>query len=86
MIDWLGSAKIDNSFVAEMTDAGVDIQRFHPVSACSRYASGHFEETVEAVPCAAKSVHTPIMPQAQRFELGRTNSAGSSPTVCKLRR
>ena len=31
MIDWLGSAKIDNAFVAEMKDAGVDIQRFHPL-------------------------------------------------------
>ena len=31
MIDWLGSAKIDDTFVAEMKDAGVDIQRFHPL-------------------------------------------------------
>ena len=30
MIDWVGSAKINNGFVAEMKDAGVDIQRFHP--------------------------------------------------------
>jgi cardiolipin synthase len=31
MIDWLGSAKIDEGFLQEMQNAGVDVQKFHPL-------------------------------------------------------
>lgn len=30
LLDWVGSAKMDDSLVAEMAQAGVQIQRFHP--------------------------------------------------------
>lgn len=69
MINSLGSAKIDDSFVDEMTDAGVDIQRFHPVSAGSRCWSGHFEKAVEAVLRRQICPHTDHAVQAQRFEV-----------------
>ncbi|MEO6031448.1 MAG: phospholipase D-like domain-containing protein [Burkholderiaceae bacterium] len=30
LLDWMGSAKIDEALITEMTDAGVHIERFHP--------------------------------------------------------
>ncbi len=30
LLDWVGSAKMDDSLVAEMAQAGVQVQRFHP--------------------------------------------------------
>lgn len=30
LLDWVGSAKMDDSLVAEMTQAGVQVRRFHP--------------------------------------------------------
>ncbi len=30
LLDWVGSAKMDKSLVAKMTEAGVQVQRFHP--------------------------------------------------------
>ena len=31
LIDWLGSAKMDNALLQEMEDAGVDIRKYHPL-------------------------------------------------------
>ncbi|HET6600232.1 MAG TPA: phospholipase D-like domain-containing protein, partial [Burkholderiaceae bacterium] len=30
LLDWLGSAKIDENLITEMTDAGVRVEKFHP--------------------------------------------------------
>ncbi len=32
MLDWLGSVKMDTSLIAVLTDAGVEVQRYHPLS------------------------------------------------------
>ena len=29
LLDWLGSAKMDEAFLREMQDAGVEIRKFH---------------------------------------------------------
>jgi cardiolipin synthase len=31
LLDWMGSAKIDNAMLRLMTDAGVELERYHPV-------------------------------------------------------
>jgi cardiolipin synthase len=32
LLDWVGGAKMDNSLVAVMAQAGVQVRRFHPRS------------------------------------------------------
>src|SRR5687767_9529420 len=41
LLDWLGSKKMDQEYLRRMTDAGVDVQRYHPLKWYTAWRINH---------------------------------------------